>query len=61
MKKHIACGDIVSGCKFTTSAATEEELIRQVTQHAAREHGVTDLSPELEARVKAAIRTDDQR
>ncbi len=61
MKKHIACGDVVTGCSFTTSAATEEELIRLVVQHAALEHGVTEISPELTAKVKAAIRTDDGR
>jgi len=61
MKKHIACGDVVPGCKFTVSAATEEDLIRKVAEHAAKEHGITDISPELAVKVKAAIRTDDVR
>jgi predicted small metal-binding protein len=55
--KHIACGDIVAGCQFTASAATEQELLKQVAAHAAHDHGVTDVTPELAARVKAAIRT----
>ena len=61
MKKHIACGDVVPGCEFTVSAATEEELLRKVAEHGAKEHGVTEISPELAAKVKAAIRTDDGR
>ena len=56
MKKHIACKDIVPGCEFTATAATEEELIRHVTEHAARDHGITTVTPELADQVKAAIR-----
>ena len=55
--KNIACGDIVPGCTFTASAATEEELLAHVAEHAAHDHGVTEITPELAAKVKAAIRT----
>ncbi|HJR58546.1 MAG TPA: DUF1059 domain-containing protein [Vicinamibacterales bacterium] len=55
--KHIACGDVVPGCEFTASAATEDELLQKVVAHAATAHGVTDVTPELAAKVKAAIRT----
>ena len=55
--KHIACGDVVAGCSFTASAATEEELVKKVVAHAARDHGVTDITPELAAKVQAAIKS----
>jgi len=55
--KRIACADVVPGCGFTASAASEEELMEQVVNHAAHDHGVTDVTPELAAKVKAAIRT----
>jgi predicted small metal-binding protein len=55
--KHIACGDVVPGCEFTASAATEGELLQKVVAHAAQKHGVTDITPELASKVKAAIRT----
>lgn len=55
--KRIACGDVVPGCKFTAEAATEEELVEKVVAHAAHDHGVTEVSPELAAKVKAAIQT----
>lgn len=55
--KNIACGDVIPGCAFTATAATEDELIAQVATHAARDHGVTEITPELAAQVKAAIRT----
>ena len=57
MKKEIACNDVVPGCKFTAKAETEEELMKKVADHAAHEHGVKDVTPELASKVKAAIRT----
>lgn len=57
MAKHIACNDVVNGCAFTASAPTEEELLKQVTAHAAADHGVKQVTPELAAKVKAAIRS----
>ena len=55
--KHIACGDLIPGCGFTASAPTEEELLEKVVAHAAEAHGVTEVTPELAAQVKAAIET----
>ena len=53
---HIACNEVVPGCGFTASADTEEELIDKVATHAAQDHGVPEVTPELAAKVKAAIR-----
>jgi predicted small metal-binding protein len=58
MKKHIACGDVVPGCSFTASAANEEELMKKVVAHATHAHGVTEVTPELAAKVQAAIKTE---
>ena len=55
--KHIACAEIVPDCPFTASAATEEELMKKVAAHAAHDHGITKVSPELAVKVKAAIKT----
>ena len=55
MTKHIACNDVVAGCAFKASAASEDELLKQVTAHAAEAHGVKEVTPELAAKVKAAI------
>ena len=57
MAKQIACNDVVSGCAFKATSETEDELIKQVVAHAAKDHGVTDVTPELAAKVKAAIQT----
>jgi predicted small metal-binding protein len=56
MEKRIACNDVVPGCTFTATAATEEELLKKVVAHASQDHGVTEVTPELAAKVKSAIR-----
>ena len=53
--RRIACNDVVPGCRFTASADTEDELMQKVAAHAAKEHGITEVTPELVAKVKAAI------
>jgi len=55
--RRIACGDVVAGCGFTASASTDEELIEKVVAHAAHDHGVKEVTPELAAKVKAAIKS----
>jgi predicted small metal-binding protein len=47
----------VPGCTFTASADTEEELVKKVIAHAAHDHGVTEITPELAAKVQAAIKS----
>ena len=48
---------MVPGCAWKASAQTDEELLKQVAAHAAEAHGVKEVTPELAAQVKAAIRT----
>lgn len=55
MSKEIECGKVVPGCKFKAHAETEEELLKQVADHAREAHGVTEVSPELLAKVKSAV------
>jgi predicted small metal-binding protein len=57
MEKQIECNDVVTGCSFKASAASEDELMKKVSAHAAEKHGVKEVTPELASKVKAAIRT----
>jgi predicted small metal-binding protein len=57
MTKTIACGDVVEGCAYRASAETEEALLAQVVKHAADDHGVKEVTPELAEKVKAAIQS----
>jgi predicted small metal-binding protein len=56
-QKKIACGDIVPGCTFKAEADNESDLVEKVKDHAARAHGVAEVTPELAAKVKAAIQS----
>ena len=42
MAQHIACGDVVEGCRFTAEGGTDEELLAAVKAHAAEDHGVKE-------------------
>ncbi len=57
MTKHIDCKDVVEACSFHASAETDDELVRQGAAHPEHDHGVTEITPELAAKVKAAIRS----
>ena len=54
-EKYIACAKLVPDCPFEATATTEEELLQMVSAHAAHHHGVSEMTPELVAKVKAAI------
>jgi predicted small metal-binding protein len=56
MAKQIACGDIVEGCAFKAEAADEKELIGKVAEHARDAHGIREVTPDLAAKVMAAIK-----
>ncbi len=54
--KTFACGDVVPGCSTRFSAETEGGIVAQVADHAAADHGVTDVTLELVQAVRKAIR-----
>ncbi len=54
MAKHLEC--VIPDCEFAVTAATEEEILKQVAVHAADAHGVTEIPAQLAAQVKAAIK-----
>jgi len=56
MEKRIACGDVVPGCKTVLTAPTTDELVKKVVAHAAEAHGITDVTPEVAAKVNASIK-----
>jgi len=56
MPKHLEC--VIPDCGFTMTAATEQEIMKQVEAHAVDAHGVTEIPPALVAQVKAAIRDE---
>jgi predicted small metal-binding protein len=56
-EKYIACASIVPDCPFEATATTEEELLKMVAAHAAHDHGIREVTPELAAKVRTAIQS----
>ena len=57
MAKIIECAtvDPSSGCQHVVRGETEDEVLRNAAEH-AKEHGIGEVTPEMMAQVKAAIR-----
>ena len=56
MTKSIQCADLFPGCEFKAEAESEEALLQKAAEHAASVHNVTELTDEIVAKVKGAIR-----
>ena len=59
MGKVIECAtvDPSSGCKHVIRGKTEEEVLKNAAEH-AKQHGIRQVTPELIARAKGAIRDE---
>jgi predicted small metal-binding protein len=59
MPKMLECAkvDPSSGCTHIVRGKTEEELLKNAMDH-AKQHGIREMTPELMAKVKAAIRDE---
>ncbi|MEP7152849.1 MAG: DUF1059 domain-containing protein [Nitrospira sp.] len=59
MGKIVECAkvDPSSGCKHVVRGQTEEEVLKNAAEHAKR-HGIGEVTPEMKAKVKAAIQDE---
>jgi predicted small metal-binding protein len=55
--KRFACGDVIPGCSSTFTAADEDGIFAQVAPHAAAQHGITEVTPEIQSAVRSLITT----
>jgi predicted small metal-binding protein len=56
MAKVLKCRDLVKGCTFE-ARGTEDEILQKAGPHAKDTHGM-EVTPDLVAAVKAAIRDE---
>jgi predicted small metal-binding protein len=54
--KQFSCGDVVPGCHVHFSGSTDDEILVQVTRHAASDHRMPDPPASLIGSVLAKIR-----
>ncbi len=50
------CKDVGMACPFKATAATEGELMKKIGEHAAKEHGMKDVPPDMMVKIKKAIK-----
>jgi predicted small metal-binding protein len=55
MAKVMKCSEVGFDCGFVAHGNSEEEILAQNVEHAHKDHGMTTISPEVAAKVKAAI------
>ncbi len=53
--KQFCCGDVVKGCQAVFIGETDEEILGQVAEHARQDHGLAEVPPELEQKVRSLI------
>lgn len=58
MSKVLRCHDVGTDCGFEARGKTEEEILGVVSEHARKAHGMTDVSPAMAAKLRAAIREE---
>jgi predicted small metal-binding protein len=52
----LACNDIVPGCAAQVTAESEDEVMRQAAEHAAKDHGLTKIDAATTEKIRSAIR-----
>lgn len=54
--KRFSCGDVVPGCKARFEGEDEDAILSQVARHAAHDHGMDHVPPEVVQQVRDHIR-----
>ena len=56
--KALHCGDLMKGCGFVATGATEDEVMKKTAEHAKTAHSMHHLSPEMALKLRATIREE---
>jgi predicted small metal-binding protein len=58
MGKELRCSDLMAGCDFVAKGKDEGEVLKAAATHAKSAHGINEITPDLEKKVRGAIRDD---
>lgn len=58
MGYQFSCGDVMPGCQAQFRADSTEQLMREVSAHAAADHGIDEVTPDIASAVEAKITED---
>ncbi len=56
--KTINCRDAGVDCDFVARGQTNEEVMRAAAEHGRQKHGMQNISPELQQKMKTLIRDE---
>ncbi len=56
--KVLFCRDVGFDCDGVLRAETEQEILTQAAQHAQEVHNLTEITPEVVEKIRAAIREE---
>ncbi len=51
----LACGDVMPGCTTRFEDTDKRRMLQEVAAHAASEHGITEITPDVLAAVESRI------
>lgn len=58
MSKVLHCRDVGFDCEGVIRAESEDEVLQHAAAHAAADHGVTDITPEMADQIRAQIQDE---
>ena len=58
MAKTVSCRDVGMDCDFVAKGETDEDILQQCTEHARKDHNMTEIPPEVVDKVRGAIRNE---
>ena len=58
MAKVLRCRDVGVDCDFEVRAETEEEILQKAAEHAAKDHNMTEIPPEVVEKIRQVIRDE---
>jgi len=58
MSKVLSCRDAGVDCDFVARGETEEDILSQTVEHAREAHGMSEIPPDLLAKVRSLIRDE---
>ncbi|HWI07680.1 MAG TPA: DUF1059 domain-containing protein [Solirubrobacteraceae bacterium] len=53
--KQFRCGEVVPGCEWTIEGESDEQILEQVAEHARDAHGMDEVPPDVQDRVRGLI------
>jgi predicted small metal-binding protein len=58
MGKILHCRDLGPACDFVARGTNEKEVLERAAEHAKNDHGLSEISPQMAERLRAAIRDE---